>query len=139
MDQCTPSLHPHALRLARAFHAASVWADTAFDEAAVEAFFGGMVSNENATLIVTDTGIIGGLVLPLWFAPSVILGVELFWFSENDGEGRELRERFETWARSHGVTVIQFSAMANEREPALRRLYRAAGYTPCEIGFRKAA
>lgn len=139
MDQCTPTLPPHALRLAKAFHAGSVWAGATFDDEAVSGFLGGMLANENAYLHVTDTGIIGGLVMPMWFAPSLVLGVEMFWYSERSGEGPELRRGFEDWARSRGAEVLQFSAMANDREPALRRLYRAAGYEVCEIGFRKVA
>lgn len=126
-----------ALRLGAAFHAGSVWAEAPFDADAVAQFFTSLQDSPDGFLLVTATGIIGGMVMPLWFAPAWRLGAELFWFSESAGEGPYLRERFEAWARARGAATVQFSCMLNEREPALRRMYRKAGFDAIELGFRK--
>lgn len=125
------------LRLARGFQAASVWKDVEIDAEAVGGFLGSMSDNPDAFLLVSPEGMVGGLVMPLWFSPSVRLGVELFWYCEKPGEGQRFRDAFERWARSKGAATVQFSCMLTDREPALRRMYRRAGFEPIEIGFRK--
>lgn len=126
------------LRLARGFQAQSVWAHADLDAEAISAFLASMADNPNAFLLVGTDGMVGGVAIPLWFAPATLLGVELFWYCETPGEGARYREAFERWANAKGVASVQFSCMLTEREPALRRLYRRAGFEPIEIGFRKA-
>lgn len=127
-----------AVRLARGFHAGSVWNETELDESAVRSFVLSMAENPNAFILVTPTGVVGGIVIPLWFAPTTKLGVEMFWYCERPGDGQRLRDTFERWARGSGANIIQFSCMVTDREGALRRMYRRAGFDAIEIGFRKA-
>lgn len=127
------------LRLARGFQAVSVWRDVALDPEAIERFFNGIAEQQDAFALVDKGGFVGGVIIPLWFAPQVKLGVELFWYCENPGEGSRYRETFERWARGRGADTLQFSCMLTDREPALRRMYRRAGFEAVEIGFRKKA
>lgn len=129
----------NAVRLARAFHAYGVWSHAPFDEAAVRATFERMDDGENAYLEASDTGLIGGVLVPLWFSPGVTTAAELFWYAEAAGEGQRLRANFERWARERGAQYVQFSAMADGHEAALKRLFSRAGYELCELGFRKVA
>lgn len=127
-----------AVRLARGFQAASVWRDVEIDDAAIRVFLANMEASPDAYLEIAKDGGVGGLVMPLWFAPSIVVGVEMFWYSERAGDGERLRASFETWARSKGAHIVQFSCMLTEREPALRRMYRRAGFEAVELAFRKA-
>ena len=127
-----------AIRLARAFHAYGVWRNAPFDEDAVRATFAQMMDGDRAYLEATPSGLVGGVLVPLWFSPSVIIAAELFWYAEAPGEGRRLRQRFEAWAREMGADHIQFSAMADEKQNVLTRLFSRSGYELCELGFRRA-
>lgn len=127
-----------ALRLAEAFHAGSVWAEARFDRSAVADFLESLSANPDALCIVTAFGVVGGILTTLWFAPSEKLAVELFWYSERPGHGKDLQRRFEEWAREHGANSVQFSCQANEREDTLRAFFTRNGFSPVEVGFRKA-
>lgn len=126
-----------AYEFARRFHALSVWKDEAFDADAVSDFLDALEANPNGFFKITSGGVVGGVLMPLWFAPSSVLAVELFWYAEEKGEGARLREAFEAWAHESGAAQIVFSALADERESVLRRVMSRSGYTPYEIGFRK--
>lgn len=127
------------LRFAAAFHAQSPWAGVApLDDEAVLMQIAGMRANPNAFVEVTEWGCIAGVLVPLWFSPAVTLAVELFWYSEQKGEGRRLREAFEAWAIERGAHYSNLSCMVNDREETLRRMLGAAGYTAKEIGFIRA-
>jgi len=139
MDLATSALIDRAVPLARAFHAYGVWSHAPFDEAAVREMFAALATGDNGYLHATDTGLIGGVLVPLWFSPGVVTAAELFWYSQSPGEGRALRQGFEAWARESGAHHIQFSAMADAKEPTLRRLFARAGYELCELGFRRVA
>lgn len=119
---------------ARAFHAYGVWKHVPLDEAAFEAFAGALIDGAGVILL-SDDGFCGGILSPAYFNPSFVIAAELFWWGE--GEGRALREAFEAWAQQHGANAVQFSAMADDRLPAVSRLYRMAGYQPVECGFVK--
>ncbi len=93
--------------------------------------------NENAYLEITEHGAVAGMLTPLWFAPSVVIASELFWYSQKPGEGKALRERFEAWAKERGARFAHLSGMANENEERLRRTLRGQGYNDMEIGFIK--
>ena len=123
---------------ARRFFERSVWADhVTLNEAGVAAALESLQGNPNAYLEINDAGAIGGMLSPLWFSPEVVIASELFWYSEQSGEGVKLRERFEAWAKDRGARYVQMSAMANEHEARIRRTLGEQGYSAKEIGFIK--
>lgn len=126
-----------AYEFARRFHRLSPWRHEEFDADAVGDFLDALQSNENGFFQITDKGVIGGVLMPLWFAPSSVMAVELFWYSEEKGEGARLKAAFEEWAYARNAAHIVFSALADEREGVLRRVMARSGYTPYEVGFRK--
>lgn len=117
-----------------AFHAYSTWADIPLDRPAVEALADKLLAG--GVVFLSETGLIGGLMAPLWLAPTLQVGLELFWYAP-DGHGQALRMAFEDWAREQGAFGLQFSAMADGHLPALSRIYRRAGYAPVETAFMK--
>lgn len=126
------------MEFAARFFERSVWRDhVELNEEGVMAALTMLSSNPSAYFEMTDAGAIGGMLTPLWFSPDVLIASELFWYSEQLGEGAKLRERFEAWAKSKGARFIQFSAMANEHEERLRRTLATQGYHAKEIGFIK--
>lgn len=121
---------PRLLEYAKAFHNYSPWARYPMDEeAAVNYARNIMVSG---VILISDTGMIGGLLHAVPFAPSVVAAVELFWW----GDGK-LKKDFEAWARERGATAIQFSALADDRSDLMARLFRRDGYRPVETGYLK--
>lgn len=132
-----PATEANILRFGRSFHALSPWRHEAFDPEAVLAFLASLDANENGYFRCTEFGTVGGILTPLWFAPTTLIGTELFWYSEAKGEGRKLREDFEAWAKDHGAKWVQFSALADANEETVRRNMARAGYDSAELPFRK--
>lgn len=121
---------PAILEMAEAFHGYSPWRVYPFDREATEQYAIGIMTA--GVILISDTGMIGGLVNPVPFAPSCQVAVELFWW----GDGA-LREAFEVWAKAQGATAVQFSALADDRSPIMARLFGRAGYRPIETGYLK--
>lgn len=121
------------VRIGESFHAYCPYAEIPFDPVAFREFCARLI--EGGVIFLSSDGMIGGLLSPLYFNPSISGAAELFWYAR-DG-GRELREAFETWGKEAGAQIIQFSGLVNEREAASRRLFRAAGYRATEVAFMK--
>lgn len=126
-----------ALHFAGHFHRKSVWAHVPLDLDRCAFLFDRLSESDDGYFEVTHAGGIGGAIATPWFSP-VRTAHELFWYSHDPGEGKAMRDRFEGWAKSKGAEIIQFSAMANDREGALRRMMSRAGYDAFEVSFRKA-
>lgn len=124
---------PEVTRLAAEFHAYSPYRDYPFDPDAFSAFAGRLI--EGGIIFLSDDGFIAGLLNPLFFNPSVVMGAELMWFARK--EGRALREAFEAWAREQGAVGVQFSGLADDQAEAIRRNYERAGYQPVETAYLK--
>lgn len=116
------------------FLAASPYSDLGYDRPAFAGFAARLMEGPGAIFLSSD-GFIGGLLNGLYFNPSVVMGVELFWWAGSEGKG--LREAFEAWARENGAAGMQSTGLANEREAAIRRVYARAGYAATEVGFIK--
>lgn len=121
---------PRILEFARAFHGYSPWSRFPMDDAATEAYARNVMAS--GVIFVTDRGMIGGVLMPIPFAPQVVLAVELFWW----GDGA-LKADFEAWAKERGATAVQFSALADDRSEAMARLFARNGYRPAETGYLK--
>lgn len=123
------------IKMARTFIETSPYGGVTVDDAVLE----GLCYNiaENGCLIKTEGGFLAGVLSPLFFAPDVVVAVELAWWSEN-GNGTELRTKFEAWAVANGAAAVQFSALNNSHAPRITAHLTDNGYTPVEVGFIKA-
>lgn len=129
---CSEDL-PQIVIWSRAFHAYSPWSYAGFDESAVQAFALGCI--ENGAVFLSEDGMCGGLVMPLYFNPAVKIGIEFVWYAPAGGS--ELRQAFEDWSRDQGAHGVQFSALGDSHLPALTRIYARHGFTPAETAFVK--
>lgn len=89
---------------------------------------------EAGVIFLHDNGMIGGVLMPLYFAPTFKIAAELFWWAP-DGDGG-LREAFEGWAREN-ADAVQFSGLCDHREGAINRLYRRGGFERAEVSYLK--
>lgn len=119
--------------LGEAFHAYCPYREIPFDAEAFGRFAVGLT--EAGVVFLSDDGMLGGALSPLYFNPSVVMGVELFWWAGKTGRG--LREAFEGWAREQGAAGVMFSGLSDEREPTIRKVFQRAGYQPGELAFFK--
>lgn len=124
---------PEVLRLAAEFHAFSPYRDYPFDADAFAGFAGRLI--EGGVIFLSEDGMIGGLLNPLYFNPAVVMAAELFWFARK--EGRQLREAFEGWARERGAVGVQASSLCDGQADKIRRNYERAGYAPMETAYLK--
>lgn len=121
---------PRILEFAKAFHAYSPWSVYPMDPEATETYARNVMTS--GVILISDKGMLGGLVHQVPFAPSVKAGVELFWW----GDGH-LKKEFEAWCREQGCNAVQFSALADDRSGVMERLFRRDGYRPVETGYLK--
>lgn len=122
-----------AVQFAKEFHAESVHSWISVDHEALSQWMAGLI--EGGAVFLSDHGIIGGVIVPMYFNPAVKVAAELFWWAPQ--EGRALREAYEAWAKEHGASISQFSGQRNERSDTVEKLFRRAGYEPVETGFMK--
>ena len=83
--------------------------------------------SEHGILIISDTGMIGGFVTPLW-PTGEIVAQEMFWWGD-----ASLLTQFETRARKMGATAIHMMSL-NQR---VADHYLARGYTQLETVWVK--
>lgn len=82
---------------------------------------------EQGILLVSDKGVIGGLLCPLW-PTGEIVAQEFFWWGD-----AVLLGAFETRAREMGATAIQMTAL----EGRVARHYARRGYRQLETVWLK--
>lgn len=116
-----------------AFHDYSTWRSVPFDRDATSAFVSNLI--ENGVVFVSDTGMIGGLMNPLYFNPSFSVACELFWWAKSGG--RKLMKAFEEWAEENEAKGIQFSSLGDEQSERMAVLFDRAGYSKVETGWFK--
>lgn len=121
---------PQIVEYAKAFHGYSPWSVYPMDEHATETYARGVMAA--GVILISDKGMIGGLLSPVPFAPQLVVAVELFWW----GDGK-LKKDFEAWAKERGAKAVQFSALADDRSDIMARLFRRDGFRPVETGYLK--
>lgn len=131
--KATPDDLPRILELGDAFRAMGPYAWAPLDAEAFATFAAGLI--ESGVIFLSDEGMLGGCLSPLYFNPSVILAAELFWYAPKAGD--DLRQAFEAWAKDNGCQAVACSGLANEREAGIRRIYSRAGYRATEVAFIK--
>lgn len=119
------------VRFGSDFHAYSPWKSIPFDPDATSEFVTKLING--GVVFMSDTGMIGGLLNPLYFNPAHVVAVELFWWATKNG--RELMSAFEDWAQENGAHSIQFSALGDDRAERMAQLFDRAGYRKVETGY----
>lgn len=127
---------PRVVELGESFHASSMWSDIPYDKDAMLIFAQNII--ERGAVFLSDNGMICGILSPLLFNPSVVVAAAMAWWSPNAGEGQELRDALENWAKEEGASFHQFSAPHDHRVDGMDRMYKRLGFEPVEIGYRKA-
>lgn len=106
-----------------------------FDPDAAAAYVRDMIEGAGVVLLSRD-GHIGGVLAPVYCAPSCVMAVELFWYAR-DGQGGKLLSAFEHWAWAAGASrVVMSTVIAHEGERVGRVLSRR-GYEPAETSYAK--
>jgi hypothetical protein len=105
------------------------------DLGAVEAMLRKLMTSDEGVLLTHDDGVIGGVLTPLWCAPSALIASELFWWAERDG--RSLMKAFEAWAQDKGADLVQMLMIMGRRD--VSAVYDRSGYAPVELSFMRAA
>ena len=115
------------------FHAFSPWREVPLDRDSLKAFCARLI--DGGIILLSDGGLCGGLLNPLYFNPAFVVAAELFWWAPK--EGRALRLAFEEWAAEQGAHGVQFSALGNEKSATVGKLFERAGYRKVETGYYK--
>lgn len=117
------------------FHAYSPWREIAFNRVATKEFCGKLI--DGGVILISETGIIGGLMNPLYFNPSYNVACELFWWATSGG--RDLMKAFEDWAKENNASAFQFSSLGDDKAERMAQLFDRAGYRRVETGYFKEA
>ncbi len=127
---------PALVEMGRQFHAMSPHKPAGdYDGAAVERVLRFLLENPDGIVLTNGEGVIGGLIAPVFFSPTVRMLEESFWWASEGGQ--ELREAFEQQARDKGANCVMVSTLENERAPAIDRVMRRKGYVPIERRWMK--
>ncbi|MDX0498964.1 hypothetical protein GOL97_26070 [Sinorhizobium medicae] len=138
--QATASDVPRILTLLRHFHAAGGF-DFRFDAPRFEQFVKTAIFGEKSACFIIGDPIAGVLVAS--HAESFVgfryAEEHLVWIEprQRGAAWSDLLCAFEAWAKAAGCERIKLSAQHTLRPPAMTRLYRRSGYTPCETVFSK--
>lgn len=86
-------------------------------------------------VFLSDEGFAGVAMSRLYFSPSTPVAIELFMHCPR--EGRALLEAMEDWGRNRGASCLFLSALVDEHEAAIERIYKRAGYGKVETLYLK--
>jgi GNAT superfamily N-acetyltransferase len=125
--EATPGDFPAILEMGRRFHEFSPWRDRPFSDEATLEMLQRITDSEDAVLFTNGTGILGGVIAPIYFGGGSV-AQELFWFA--DKGGRELLDAFEDWAEERGAVGVAMVALAiDERtDQRMGSIYERRGY-----------
>jgi hypothetical protein len=132
MRQATSDDIPRIVDMCREFHAAS-GLPMEFDPAGMASFAARMIESPDMVIIVSDDGLIGGLLMPAYCAPNWKIAGELFWWAK--GSGLQLLSAFEQWGRDNGANEVRMTTLS-----ALQRadaILLARGYANVETSYTK--
>ena len=124
-DQC--------VELGATFLAYGPYAAVPLDREAFRSFLTALI--DKGAVFLSEDGILGGCLNPLYFNPAVVWGAELFWWAPKGG--RAMRIAFEDWARAQGAAGVSFSSLHDDRREIAQKLFERAGYRATEVAFVK--
>jgi hypothetical protein len=106
-----------------------------YDKAGIANMLAYLIGNPGGLVLTNGKGVIGGLLTPVYFAPSKMMCEESFWFAE--GGGKDLLRAFETEAERMGADFILLSTLENERAAIIDRVVERMGYRAIERRWLK--
>lgn len=133
IQQATQADLDHVVRLGMDFHAASPHSVDAVDPQGWRGFAERLI--DAGGVFVSEGGMIGGALAPLYFNPAIQYAYELFWWSP-DRKGQALKAAFTQWAKDSGAAGIQWTALHNDALPRVDAIYRRSGAVPTEVAYR---
>lgn len=116
------------------------------DKAGFGDFLDRVEASDAAQVWVVDkageiVGIAGAMAFPLYFAPSVTVAQELFWWIDPAERGttaaKQMMFEIEGWAERIGASQLFMIALENERAATMERVYSRQGFSPIERTFTK--
>ena len=82
-------------------------------------------------------------IMPVWFAPSILMAHELAWWVDEDARGSSAAVRlvraFEEFARESGARIIAMSQLHAVNGEQVGRMLTKLGYEPSEMTYIKGA
>lgn len=127
---------PALVEMGAKFHAMSPHKPVGdYDYDAVARTLAFLVESPSGLVVRSDTGVLGGFMAPVFFAPTVPMMEENFWWAS--GGGQELRRFFEAEAKAMGARFVYFTTLENDRIDAIDRLMQRDGYRPVERRYMK--
>lgn len=109
---------------------------TGYDPDSVRATLAHLIDNDDGILIVSETGMIGGMCYPHPFNHAAKIGQEFFWYSEGN-DGPDLLCMAEQRARECGASHWTMLAQETMRPKVVGRYYERQGYSPLERSYIK--
>jgi GNAT superfamily N-acetyltransferase len=84
-----------------------------------------------------------GAMIPIWFAPNLLMAMELAWWVDKRARGTTLSVRllrkYEQWARANGARFITMSSLEMDTGPNVGSMLARLGYAPAETTHLKEA
>ncbi len=107
-----------------------------YDPASVALTLSHLIESPDGILLVSDAGMIGGMVYPHPFNHAVKVGQEFFWYSEGKC-GPALLAAAEAKAGELGASHWTMLAQETMRPEAVGKYYSRHGYQPLERSYIK--
>lgn len=104
-----------------------------YDDGAATLFAQGVVQSPAGCALISDTGMLLGVLSPAYTQPGWRMAVEMAWWAERGGVA--LLRAFEGWARAQGAKEVRMTSLATL--PRADRLLRRLGYEAAEVSYRK--
>jgi GNAT superfamily N-acetyltransferase len=123
---------PALLEMGKQFHAESRM-PFAFDLGVMGEVLARLIASDSAVVLMTDRGVIGGMLNAAYCDPAWVYAVEMFWWAR--GDGMALLKEFEGWAQRAGAKEVRMTSLASL--PRADLLLRRFGYTQAEISYSK--
>lgn len=94
-----------------------------------------LATGNNTILLTNGEGLIGGVLAPVYFAPTKIMAEESFLWARKGGG--DLLSAFEDEAKARGAAFVLMSTLENEKTKAMDRVMRRSSYVPVERRYIK--
>lgn len=138
---------PAYLRLMADFHAASPMHKVCdFDPKGFESFVRLAMKNPDMCILLAEidgavVGAAGGIVYPLYFAPTHKVSQELWWWltpeARGSGAGNKMFKHLQLWSKERDAQTIFMIALEDERAEKMEKIYCRSGFEPMERTFMK--
>ncbi len=127
---------PALVEMGAKFHAMSPHAFLGeYDPAGITNLLTFFVTGNTTILLTNGEGIIGGVLAPVYFAPTKIMAEESFLWARKGGG--ELLAAFEAEAKGRGAAFVLMSTLENEKVRAMDRVMIRSGYRAVERRYIK--